>query len=141
MSLQLVPLSTSPNQTFVAALTVDGSPLSLGLTVQYNEMAGMWMLSISDASGNLLLSSVPMVTGTYPAANILQQYRYLKIGSAYVVNVSNESALSDTAAAYGQGGYGQGPYGGMLGFGGIDYPDQTNLGITFQLWWDDTPSS
>lgn len=139
MSLQVIPLSTSPNQQFTAQLTVDKKPLTLNLTVRYNEMAGYWLLSISDSSNTLLIDSVPLITGSYPAANILEQQRYLQIGSWYVVNVSNLLVESGSDIGYGEGFYGEGPYGGQVGQGGTDYPNDTNLGLDFQLWVGDTP--
>jgi hypothetical protein len=122
MSLQLITLTTSPNQQLTASLTVDGNPLTLNLAINYDEMAGYWVMAISDSNQNLLMASVPMLCGSYPAANLLKQQRYLAIGSAYIVNVSNLAPTNVDAA------------------GGLDYPDSTNLGTDFQLWWGDTPS-
>lgn len=139
MSLQQIPLTNSPNQSFTVQLQVDGRPLSLNLTVKFNEMAGYWILSISDVNNRLLIDSVPMITGGYPAANILQQQRYLAIGSWYIVNVSNIIPNTVSGVGYGQGFYGFGGYGGESGLSGIDFPDDTNLGIDFQLWVGDTP--
>jgi len=139
MSLQVIPLTISPNQQATVLLTVDGVSLQLNVAVKYNQMAGYWILSISDASGNLLIDSVPMLTGSYPAANILAQQAYLKIGSWYIVNVSNLFPKTGSNTGYGEGFYGAGPYGGEEGFGGLDYPNDTNLGTDFQLWVDDTP--
>lgn len=139
MSLQLIPLTNSPNQQLTVLLQVDGSPLTLNLTIGFDRMAGYWILSISDANNNLLIDSVPMICGTYPAGNLLQQQRYLKIGSWYIVNVANLIASGGSATGYGSGGYGAGPYGGESGQGGEDYPDDTNLGTDFQLWVNDTP--
>lgn len=140
MSLQQIPLTTSPNQQLTASLTVDGSPLTLNLGINYNEMAGYWLMSITDVNQNLLVASVPMICGSYPAANLLKQQRYLGIGSAYVVNVSNLVPSQGGDTGYGEGGYGAGPYGGDSGEGGLDYPNNTNLGTDFQLWWGDTPT-
>ena len=111
MSFQIVPLTNAPNQSFTTTLVVDGANLTLQLKVNYNEMAGYWMLAISDAMGNLLLSSIPMVCGDYPAGNLLGQYRYLAIGSAYVLNISNAQQ---------------------------DRPNYSNLGSDFLLAWGDT---
>lgn len=108
--MQLIPLDNSPNQTFTCSLSVDGFTLTLEFAVNYSSMAGYWLMTIWDASGNLLLSSIPLLTGDWPAANILSQYGYLKIGSAYLI--SNGSLA--------------------------DFPDATNLGSEFQLWWGDT---
>lgn len=140
MSLQQIPITNSPNQSFTVSLQVDGSPLSLNVTLKYNEMAGYWMLSLSDINNNLLVDSVPVLCGGYPAANLLQQQRYLGIGSWYVINVSNGLPTGGSGIGYGGGFYGQGPYGGQSGQGGTDYPDSTNLGTSFQLWVGDTPT-
>ena len=139
MALQVVPLTNSPNQTYTLQLQVDGASLTLNIAVSYSEMAGYWVLSISDVNNNLLVDSVPMITGSYPAANLLQQQRYLKIGSWYIINVSNLTVEVGSEAGYGQGFYGSGLYGGQLGQGGVDWPDSTNLGTDFQLWVGDTP--
>ena len=70
-------------------------------------------MTVYSAQGTLLLDSLPMLTGVYPAANMLAQYVYLAIGSAYLLNVGN----SDT-----------------------DYPGANDLGSNFVLLWGDTPS-
>src|SRR6185312_15137310 len=134
MSLQVVPLTNSPNQTYTVQLNVDGQALTLNITVSYNEMAGYWMLGIYDASNNLIIDSIPMLTGNYPAGNLLEQQRYLNIGSWYLVDVSNLSVESGSSVGYGEGPFGGGPYGGQVGQGGTDYPNSTNLGTDFQLW-------
>lgn len=139
MSLQVIPLTTSPNQSLTVQLTVDGAPLTLNITVQYNEMAGYWILSISDTNNNLLIDSVPMITGSYPGANLLEQQRYLNIGSWYIVNVSNLTVTGGSNVGYGEGFFGSGAYGGTTGESGVNYPDNTNLGTDFQLWVGDTP--
>jgi hypothetical protein len=108
--MQRVPLDNSPNQTFRVTLNVDGKSLTLNLSIRFNSMAGYWVMTIWDASGNMLLDSIPLLTGEWPAANLLAQYGYLKIGSAFVI--SNGAP--------------------------IDYPDSTTLGNQFELWWGDT---
>ena len=109
MSSQIVPLSIAQNQTFTVQLTVNGSSLTLLLTLTYYTMAGYWTLSISSATGVLLVASVPLITGWYPSANLLAQYQYLNIGSAYLLNT---------------GGAAQ------------DYPDQGSLSQFSLLWGD-----
>lgn len=89
MSEQLVPLVQAPNQTFTVQLTVDGSPLTLNLTLGYSAMSGWWQMQVADAQNTQLIASVPLITGYYPAANLLAQYGYLKIGSAYLLNTGN----------------------------------------------------
>ncbi len=110
---QIVPLTNAPNQSLSVSLNVDNRVLPLQLRVRFSQMAGYWLLTIADASGNLLLDSIPLLASAYPSANILGQYAYLQIGSAYVVNASGIAQ---------------------------DYPDSTNLGTDFVLVWSDTPA-
>lgn len=107
---QIIPLTSSPNQAFSVQLTVDGAPLALNLALVYSEMAGYWIMTIADASGNLLLDSIPMLTGWYPGANILAQYGYLRIGSLFLLNTGNSQN---------------------------DYPGRDDL-ASWSMVWDDT---
>ena len=93
-------------------LEVDNAALTLNLAVYWSAMSGYWLLDVYSAVGTQLLAGVPMITGTYPAANILSQYAYLAIGSAYILNQSTGQA---------------------------DYPGSTALGTSFVLLWGDTP--
>jgi hypothetical protein len=111
MSAQIIPLTASPNQSFTVQLTVDGNPLTLNLSISWSSMAGYWVMTVYDAARNLLVDSIPMVTGWYPAANLLAQQGYLQIGSAYIIN---------------------------NGAAGIDYPLMNDLGNDFALLWSDT---
>ena len=110
---QIIPLNVTPNQSFSVNLEVDGGAITLQFALRFNMMAGYWVLSISDAGGNLILDSLPLITGWYPAGNLLGQYGYLKIGSAYILNE---------------------------GTGTSDYPGTTDLGTGFQFLWGDTPA-
>lgn len=111
MSDQIISLTSSPQQSFAVTLQVDGKPLTLNLAIRWSAMAGYWVMTISDAQNNLLLDSLPLVTGWYPAANILAQFGYLGIGSAYILNEGTSNS---------------------------DYPGQSDLGTGFQLLWSDT---
>ena len=113
MPSQIVPLTNAPNQSLMVSLNVDSGIVTLQLKVRYAEMAGYWVMTILDRNGSLLVDSIPMLTGAYPAANLLQQQAYLAIGSAYIVNASGVHQ---------------------------DYPDSTNLGSDWLLVWDDTPA-
>ena len=106
----VVPLSALPNQAFTAQLTVDGASLVLNLVLSWSYMAGYWVLDVFSAQGALLLSGLPLVTGAYPAANLLAQYGYLNIGSAFLLDAGDPAAL----------------------------PTSANLGTTFYLLWGDT---
>ena len=109
MSNQLVPLTLSQAQMFAVQLTVNTQPLTLNLTLTYSPMAGYWHMAVADVNGNALIASVPLITGLYPAANLLAQYQYLQIGSAYLLNTSNTA---------------------------IDYPGADNLSQFSLLWGD-----
>lgn len=113
MSSQLVPVTNAPNQSFAVSLDIDNRVVAVQLGLRFSEIAGYWLLSIGDRYGNVLVDSLPLITGAYPAANLLQQHRYLAIGSLYLVNAS---------------GVNQG------------WPDAANLGSDFLLLWDDTPA-
>lgn len=108
---QIVPLTSAPNQNFAVTLQVDGAPLTLNLNISWSEMAGYWIMSISNSAGVLLLDSIPMITGWYPAGNLLAQYNYLLIGSAFILNEGSSNS---------------------------DYPGRNDLGTAFVLLWDDT---
>jgi hypothetical protein len=108
----IVPLNTSPNQRLSVALPINGGTLALGLGLSWNRLGNYWAMDVFDSGWNLLLAGVPLLTGAWPAANILAPYSYLQIGSAYVINRS-----------------------GIAGD-----PDNTNLGTDFLLLWDSNPS-
>jgi hypothetical protein len=109
MSSQIIPLTSAPNQAFSVQLTVNAAPLTLNFYLSYSEMAGYWQLAINDVNGNQLIASVPLVTGWYPSANMLAQYQYMNIGSAYLLNTGNAP---------------------------VDYPGPTTLGLFSLLWGD-----
>lgn len=114
MSAQVIPVTSSPNQQFNATVQVDGQPLTLNFVILWNAMAGYWVMSVFDALNNLLVDSIPLITGWYPAANLLSQHIYLQIGSAYIINAGTSES---------------------------DYPGISDLGTAFTLVWDDTASS
>lgn len=111
--MYLIPLTTHPNQTFRCTIPIDGENRSLQFTLRYIEQAGYWLLSLADGNtGVPLVDNLPVLTGEYPAANLLEQYGYLKIGSAVVV---------------------------PAGFGNSKLePNDQTLGTDFVLVWGDT---
>jgi hypothetical protein len=105
---QIVPLTSAPNQSIRVTLNVNGASVTLNLRVYFNAAGGFWVMDIADQIGKALVSSVPLITGAWPAANILAPFDYLKIGSAFVINVGSAS----------------------------EWPNTTNLGSGFRLLWD-----
>lgn len=106
--MYIVPLTTSPNQTFTSTIPIDGSKIKFYFFLRYNTEQNCWQMDISDSNKNILVSTIPLVCG----CNLLEQYSYLNIGSAYIVkNDPNTTA---------------------------DRPNEYNLGSTFILVWGDT---
>lgn len=112
MAYKIIPLMSNANQSLTCTLPVDSKNIELAFTFRYNTIGGYWFMSVTDTKTNtLLLDAVPIVTGEYPAADLLGQYEYLGIGSAAIVPTSSLA-------------------------NGI--PDDTNLGTDYVLVWGDT---
>ena len=107
----IIPLTTAPNQTMTVNLPINGGTLTLNLSIYYNENGlngNFWVMDIADQLGNPLVSSVPLVTGTWPAGNILAPWDYLRIGAATVLNLAGSAT---------------------------DIPDDSTLGSQYVLVW------
>jgi len=113
MANVIVPIASGSNQMETCTLPVDGKNVTLTFSFTWNAQGAYWYMSIADTNGNLLLDAIPVITGQYPAANILHQYQYLGIGSAYLVPAST---------------------------GLPDNPTFTDLGSDFLLVWSDSES-
>lgn len=109
---QIVPITSDPNQSIRASLIVNGDALILNLTIYWNAYGQFWQMNVADQTGNDLVLGVPLLSGVWPAANVLAPYEYLVIGAAYLINL-------DGAAT--------------------DLPDDSNLGTAWALLWDDNP--
>lgn len=112
MATKIIPLAPGSNQSFTCTLPIDSKNITLAFTFTYNSIGEYWFMSVTDVKTNtLLLDAVPLVTGLFPAADLLGQYTYLGIGSAAIVPVSSLAQ-------------------------GI--PGAANLGSDFVLVWTDT---
>lgn len=109
--MYIIPLTTDANQTFRCVIPVNGKNLPLNFFLSYNTVSEYWIMRLSDDFGNILVDSLPIQTGIYPAANLLEQYQHLQIGSAVVVPVGSLPEEQQ--------------------------PDDTNLGSKFVLVWGD----
>jgi uncharacterized protein DUF6983 len=69
-------------------LNINGVSFDIGLNLHYNEIAGYWVMTLTNAQGAILLDSIPLMTGSEPAGNILGQYAYLGLGGMTVINAS-----------------------------------------------------
>lgn len=102
-----IPLTTDPNQTFSVVVPINSVNKPLILNIKYNGIAGYWLMSITDKiSGNLLIDSLPLITGIYPSGDLLGQYGYLELGSWFIIKKGTVTN---------------------------DYPDNTDLGSDFLL--------
>jgi hypothetical protein len=106
--MYIVPLTTSPNQKFTSTVPVDGKKMKFNFFLRYNTEAKYWVLDIFNSKNDSLIVSINLVCGS----NLLEQYSYLNIGSAYIVKV-DKTILSDR-------------------------PNEYNLGTDFVLVWSDT---
>lgn len=112
MSWNIVPLETYPDQVIhVTVPAQNGNNAQLILHLRYNTEGDFWHMDISDSQENLLVTGVPLLTGGYPAANILNQFDYLGIGSAVILNMTEATEA--------------------------DIPGLADLGTDFVLIWGD----
>lgn len=89
--VSVVPITGDLHQICRATILGDKSNLVLALSLDWNKMAGYWVLGISDPSTNdSILTNVPLL----PGYDLLGQYKYLGIGSAYLVNTGDQSILT-----------------------------------------------
>lgn len=88
-----IPLSADP-QTFNIAL----AGTTYGFNVQWNVQNASWIIDIADASGNPIVSGIPMVTG----ADLLEQYAYLGFQFALVAQTDNAPDVVPTFETLGQ---------------------------------------
>lgn len=79
--MSIIPITSAPNQTFSCKVPVDGKNLVLVFKTRYNEVAGYWVVTLSDSIGNVFVKNLPVL----PADNILEQFSYMSIGSAYIM--------------------------------------------------------
>lgn len=76
----IVPMQALPNHSFNAVVSIDGGNVDLRFRLMYNELANYWIVDISK-NNEVVLAGLPLV----PAQNILEQFAYLGIGSAYII--------------------------------------------------------
>lgn len=78
-----IPLMPGTAQQF--SITLAG--VAYQLVVKWCDPAACWLLDILDQTGTAILLGVPLVTG----ANLLEQYQYLGIGGALVVQTDHDT--------------------------------------------------
>lgn len=91
-----IPLSAKP-QTF--NITLGG--VTYKMTLRWNVPAAAWMLDIADATGALLVGSIPLVTGV----DLLAQYAYLGFTGKMVVQTDHDTKAVPTFNNLGTAGH------------------------------------
>jgi len=92
----LIPLLPQ-NQEFDISL----ASATYHLRVKWNSKSNAWILYIEDSQKNPILSGIPLVTG----ADLLEQFAYLGIGGAMVVQSTNDVTLVPDYPSLGVTGY------------------------------------
>lgn len=106
--MYIVPLTSSPNQTFTSTIPIDGKKIKLYFFLRYNTEQKCWEMDLCDSNKSPLVNSLPLICGL----NLLEQYGYLNIGSAYILKLDSNIES--------------------------DRPNENNLGKDFILIWGDT---
>ena len=91
-----IPLSASP-QSFRIGL---GAQI-YQCVVRWSVAANAWLLSLSDDTGDAIVSSIPLVTGT----DLLSQYAYLDFGGQLIAQTDHSPDTPPTYDNLGQLGH------------------------------------
>lgn len=112
MAWHEIPLDTTPDQEIHITVEANKENIPLILRIRFNTEGEFWHMAVSNGTtGDMLISNVPLVTGEYPAANLLRQFEHLGIGAAMIVKVTEQTEK--------------------------DIPGITDLGTDFVLAWGD----
>ncbi len=112
MAWHEIPLDTTPDQEFNVSVDVNGKNVYLRLHLRYNTEGEFWKMDVSDGrTWEMLIAGVPLLTGEYPSADLMKQFKHLGLGTALIVR--NTDAVEH------------------------DIPDLTDLGSDFLLIWGD----
>ena len=101
----VIPLTCAPDSTQDFKITIGNENKHIKLVLRYLDRFDLWIADIIDYPSDIpLVNCHPFVTGE----NILEQYSYLGIGEAYVINQYPTK---------------------------LQHPDNKTLGNTFLLVW------
>ena len=112
MAWNEIPLDTTPDQEIHITVEVNKENIPLILRLRYNTEGEFWRMDVSDGTtAKMLVSNVPLLTGEYPAANLLRQFEHIGIGAAMIVKATEQTER--------------------------DIPGISDLGTDFVLVWGD----
>lgn len=86
----VIPITPSTPQVFSTTLL----QTSYNMRTRFSVGSLAWMLDIYDVDNNLIVGSIPLVTG----ADLLEQYKYLGIGGG--LYISNSGSLNDAVPQF-----------------------------------------
>lgn len=93
MAWNVIPLDSTPDQEFNVTVEVSGISIPLFLHLRYNTEGEFWKMDVMDGRDHkMLIAGVPFLTGEYPAADILAQFQHLGIGSALIIEATDQTA-------------------------------------------------
>ena len=109
---QTIPPPSSFNERKIVTVEVDGVKHTIRIRLRFMESLGLWHMSIYNPSnGACMAESIPLLTGMYPAADLLGPYGSLGIGSACIVPLVKNPTTPN--------------------------PSRTNFGTEYALVWGD----
>ena len=86
--MYIIPANNAPNRTFRITIPIDGGNKTFRFKFVYNSIGKYWMLTIMDLSGNEIVSNLNLLqTFGEKSSNLLEQLAYLRVGSAYLVDL------------------------------------------------------
>lgn len=93
MAWHEIPLDAAPDQEFRVTVGVSDENIPLVIRLRYNTEGEFWHMDITDGNtSEMLISNVPLVTGEYPAADLLRQLQYLGLGTAIILPMTDKTA-------------------------------------------------
>lgn len=91
-----VPLQPQAQQLYVSL-----NGVTYQLTLRWNAYSAAWVADLASASGTPMISGFPLVTGV----DLLEQFEYLGIGGALVVQSDNDPNLVPNYGSLGVTGH------------------------------------
>lgn len=84
-----LPMTANYDQKFSCVMAIDGgNNIRLTFRFRFNHKANYWFMTIWDTrTDTILLDSIPLFEGIGASSDILFQYAYMEIGSAFVQKV------------------------------------------------------
>lgn len=92
MAWHEIPLDTAPDQEFRVTVGVADDNIPLVIRLRYNTEGDFWHMDVSnDSTSEMLIANVPLVTGEYPAADLLRQFQHLGLGAAVILPITDKT--------------------------------------------------